>query len=179
MVLFRSEQMKDLYAFLLPTTPSLASSGTRRWAGSGPGLTPDRFLDFRPVSFRVGRVVIFTFASFCVRGTAMSEMSDWIQSNWFELGSLLVQCAILATLAWYGRKTLGILRASQLSNATADRPTAQEAAAPSGPEGVGHSVGEVAAAWRNLISWLQAPIASGGFAPWHRVIRWLQAPMGS
>ena len=29
----------------------------------------------------------------------MSEMSDWIQTNWFELGSILVQCAVLATLA--------------------------------------------------------------------------------
>ena len=31
----------------------------------------------------------------------MSEISDWIQSNWFELGSLLVQCAMLVTLAWF------------------------------------------------------------------------------
>jgi hypothetical protein len=33
----------------------LASRGAR-----GPGPTPDRFLDFRPVSFRLGRLVIFT-----------------------------------------------------------------------------------------------------------------------
>jgi hypothetical protein len=117
----------------------------------------------------------------------MHEIGDWIQSNWFELGSLLVQCAILVTLIWYGRKTLRSIRASQgqdealqrlsLSNATAERPTT-EAVAPTGLEGAGHGGGGVGAAGRDLIGWLQAPMGSG-VAPWRRAIRWLQAPMGS
>ena len=105
----------------------------------------------------------------------MSEMSDWIQSNWFELGSFLVQCAILATLAWYGGKTVRILRAFQ----DQDEAPQRLALAPSGPEGAGHGGRGLAGASHNLISWLQAPMGSGRIAPWHRVIRWLQAPMGS
>jgi hypothetical protein len=119
----------------------------------------------------------------------MSEISDWIQSNWFELGSFLVQCAILATLTWYGRKTLRVLMASHdrdealqrlsLSNATAARRTTQQAVAPTGSEGAGRGLDGVATAWRNLIGWLQAPMGSGAVAPWQRVIRWLQAPLGN
>ncbi len=119
----------------------------------------------------------------------MSELSDWIQSNWFELGSLLVQCAVLATLAWYGRKVLSILVASYdqnealrrlwLSNAAAEQRITQQALAPTGFDRAGHNSGRVAAAWRGLITWLQGPMRSGRIRPSRKVIRWLQAPMGS
>ncbi len=105
----------------------------------------------------------------------MGEMSDWMQSNWFELGSLLVQFAILATVAWYGRKALGILTASQVQDEAPQRLSP----ARSRPEGAGHGGGGLAAAWRNGIEWLQAPMGSGGVAPWHRATGWLQAPWGS
>jgi hypothetical protein len=117
----------------------------------------------------------------------MSEISDWIQSNWFEMGSLLIQCAILATLAWYGRKVLRILMASHdqnealptlsLSNATAERRITQEAVAPTGLEAAGYGPSRVVAAWCGLIGWLQAPMGSAGVMPWRKVIRWFQAPM--
>ena len=119
----------------------------------------------------------------------MSELSDWIQSNWFELGSILVQCAVLATLAWYGRKVVSILVASYdqnealrrpwLSNVAAEQRTTKQTFAPAGIERTGHGSGGVAAAWRDLLTWLQAPMGSGRIRPSRRVIRWLQAPMGS
>jgi hypothetical protein len=117
----------------------------------------------------------------------VNEMSDWIQSNWFELGSLLVQCAILATLAWYGRKTLRILRDPQNQGATlerlrpltatAEQPTLQQTVTPTRPEGAQDDFGGTAAAWPNLISWLQAPMRRRGVDSRYKVIRWLHAPM--
>ena len=117
----------------------------------------------------------------------MSEISDWIQSNWFELSSFLIQCAVLATLAWYGRKVLKILTACydqnealrrlSLSSVAAEQQITQQAFAPAGFERAGHGSGGVAAAWRDLIAWLQVPMGSGGIGPCRRVIRWLQAPM--
>src|SRR5260370_13688158 len=119
----------------------------------------------------------------------MSELSDWIQTNWFELGSILVQCAVLATLAWYGRKVLSILVASfdqnealrrlWLSNVAAEQRTTKQTFAPAGIESAGHRSGAVAAAWRGLISWLQEPMGSGRIRPSRRVIRWFRAPMRS
>ena len=119
----------------------------------------------------------------------MSQISEWIQSDWFELGSFLVQCAILATLAWYGRNILRILitfhdqnealQRLSLANVTADPRTTQQAVAPSGLESAGHGPGGVAATWCDLIRWLQAPMGRGGVVPWRRVVRWLQAPMRS
>jgi hypothetical protein len=119
----------------------------------------------------------------------MSEISDWIQSNWFELGSILVQVAVLATLAWYGRKALKILMASYdemeamrslwVSKLAPEQPVAQPAFAVPGFEHAGFDSGGVAAAWRDLITWLRAPMGSGGIGPCRRVLRWFQAPMGS
>jgi len=117
----------------------------------------------------------------------MSEISDWIQGNWFALGSLLVQCAILATLFWYGRKVLGTLQASlnqaevpqqpSPSNAPDMQPKIQEAGPVFGAGITGHSSGGLADAGHNLIGWLQEPM--GDVRAWRRVMRWLQAPMGS
>jgi hypothetical protein len=117
----------------------------------------------------------------------VGEMSDWIQSNWFELGSLLIQCAILATLAWYGRKTLRILRDSQSqgatlerlrpSNATAEQTTLRQTVTPTRPESAEYGVDVTATVRPNLISWLQAPMRSRGVDSRYKFIRWLQAPM--
>ena len=119
----------------------------------------------------------------------MSDISDWIQTNWFEMGSLLIQCAVLATLGLYGRKVLRILTASYdqnealrrlwFSNVAAEERITQQAFAPAAFERAGRASGGVAAAWRDLITWLQAPMGSGGNGPTRRVMRWLQAPMRS
>jgi hypothetical protein len=117
-------------------------------------------------------------------------MSDWIQTHWFELGSLLIQCAILATLARYGRKTLGIIRALQthdeavegLSPAPAAaepaiRQTFTPATPAAAPEYTEDGASGIAAVWGNLTSWLQEPMVSPEAAPGGRIARWLQAPM--
>lgn len=51
-------------------------------------------------------------------------MSDWIQSNWFELSTVILQLATLATLAWLGNKALAIL-ASSRRHAESLRPQAE------------------------------------------------------
>ena len=102
----------------------------------------------------------------------MNDILDFVQGYWYEVASLLFQCAILLTLAWYGRKTLRILRASRgkqnevvqvqrasLSNVADERAITQEAAAATEPLRV-------------------EPSRRRAFAPW-RLLRWLRAPMGS
>jgi hypothetical protein len=64
----------------------------------------------------------------------MSEVNDWMQSNWYELGSLLVQMGFLVAGVWFARKILRTLRASQeqvgallklsVFDANAERPAA-------------------------------------------------------
>jgi hypothetical protein len=119
----------------------------------------------------------------------MNEIIDWILSYWFELGSLLIQCAVLVTLAWYGRKVLQILsdsndqneapRRVSIPNVAAEQRMTQERVAPAGFEPPERGSAEVTAARRDFIAWLQAPMKSGGSGPRGRFMRWLQAPMGS
>lgn len=119
----------------------------------------------------------------------MNDLSDWIQSNWFELGSLLVQSAVLLTLAWYGRKVLRILAAPNNhseaprrlapANFADEQPTTNEAFAAPQFESPRHASVEVAAPWPGLIEWLRTPMGSGGTRSNNRVIRWLQTPIGS
>jgi hypothetical protein len=119
----------------------------------------------------------------------MGEIIDWIQSYWFELGSLLIQSAVLVTLALYGRKVLRILSVSNeqneaprrvsVPNVAAEQRMTQERVAPAGFEPAEHRSDEGTAARSSFIAWLQAPMKSGGSGPRGRVIKWLQAPMGS
>ena len=123
----------------------------------------------------------------------MSEIGDWIQLYWFELGSLLVQFGVLVTLAWYGRKALHILAvahepeksvqpAARVQQAARVQPIARRFAiwesvvryAISGARSIGRAL---AAAWRSVINWLLTP--SSGMAPWRRFYRWFQAPIRS
>jgi hypothetical protein len=43
----------------------------------------------------------------------MNEITNWMQSNWYALGSLLAQFAFLAAGVWFARKILRSLRATQ------------------------------------------------------------------
>ena len=43
----------------------------------------------------------------------MTEFSTWMQSNWYEFGSILAEFAFLITGVWFARKILKTLRASQ------------------------------------------------------------------
>lgn len=109
------------------------------------------------------------------------ETVEWMQAYWFELGSLLLQCAILATLAWFGRKAFRQMSATHVAEPVPVRVAGPRRAqvmvrvAGSGARQVGSALSSAA---RGVANWLQSP-TSGSFAPWRRVIRWLQAPSHS
>ncbi|MGA8220419.1 MAG: hypothetical protein WB780_02110 [Candidatus Acidiferrales bacterium] len=124
----------------------------------------------------------------------MSDMFDWIQSYWFEWGSLAIQLAILAVVVSYGRKALRLLSvplaasraASQaqvelledletLSGTPVSRRAAEPRASAYGgvermlspmPEGTAEGQAEPAASVRR-----------DGGSPWHVLVAWLQTPM--
>lgn len=101
--------------------------------------------------------------------------------DWFELGSLLVQCAMLATLAWYGRKILRTLTAFYEQNEAPQMPAPSNATVDRGAATapIAYHAGGLASAWRDIVGWLQAPMARGSVAPWRRAITWFRAPIGS
>jgi hypothetical protein len=138
----------------------------------------------------------------------MNEITAWMQSNWYELGTLVAEFAFVAAAIWFARKILRTLRASQeqvgallkLSvtggaadrqspNAAADRPsiaaaspywlTPSETASAGSPEQAESAPHLMATHKNGLIVWLQTPMSSGGVAPWRKAIRWLQSPAGS
>jgi hypothetical protein len=105
----------------------------------------------------------------------MTEIGDWARSNWLALGNLLVQCATLAIVVWYGSKILTFLRAFfQYQDEFRERLSVS--AVPGSEDD-----GVVASTWQNAIRWLQEPMAvgSGGSGRFGRVVRWLREPMGS
>ncbi len=91
----------------------------------------------------------------------MSKMSDWLRSDWFELGSLLVQCAILVVLVWYARKALRTRTASQEQvEALQGSYLTQEAPAYTEPERAERGGKQPVPSWRRLIRWLGSPVGS-------------------
>jgi hypothetical protein len=102
----------------------------------------------------------------------MDSMSDWLQSNWYDLGSLLFQFAILATLAWFGWNILKTVRVYLGQEEVPARPALSQAAS-------GEYGGEVASSGNGLIAWLRTPMRSGGDGPFRRMKRWLLDPWGA
>ncbi len=137
----------------------------------------------------------------------MNEFTAWMQSNWYELGNLLIQFTLVAAGIWFARKILRTLRASQeqagallklsLTGAISERqsPSAVNGGSfanaspywltpgetpPVDPAQPSESrLNQRASAGHGLIAWLQAPMSHGGVAPWRRAIRWLQSPVGN
>jgi len=126
----------------------------------------------------------------------MSEMIDWIQSYWYELGNLALQLAILAVVVSYGRKALRILsvplaasRAASeaqvellqnlenLSETRGSRPAAEPRAAAYG--GVGRMLSPMPEA--SAGSEKEPALLEGrdGISSWDALVTWLQAPMGN
>lgn len=112
----------------------------------------------------------------------MNDLSDWIQSNWYEAGSLVAQFAIVAVLVWYGRKALEILsgseREARVGVERGEAPSSFAAARPE-PEAAGYgSVGR-------MLSETPEPAVQGGLAArhversnsWEAVVKWLRTPM--
>src|SRR5260370_42368884 len=42
----------------------------------------------------------------------MSEFGNWLASNWYEAGTLLLHAALLVTVIWYVRKNVSLKMAS-------------------------------------------------------------------
>jgi hypothetical protein len=135
---------------------------------------------------------------------AMNELSTWMQSNWYALGNLFIEGAVLAVVVWFARKILRTLRASQeqvgallkmsVTGAIAERtssPAASERSfANASPYWLTPSSEVPAAPLQGLhesrpglghrtIVWLKTPMKRSEVAPWRRAIKWLQAPVRS
>jgi hypothetical protein len=137
----------------------------------------------------------------------MNEFSSWIQSNWYALGTLLLQAGFLSAGVWIARDVLRSMRASQeqigallklsLSGSLPERPSATAAAehffanaspywltpsevppAPA-PEPIEIGPSRLAVARQRMLVWLKTPMHTDHSAPWRRALKWLQAPAGS
>jgi hypothetical protein len=111
----------------------------------------------------------------------MSDLSDWVQSYWFQLGSLLLQFATLTALVWFARRMLRILMTSQ-ERAGSLHPASTPPTAPSA-EAQPFSSG-----LRGLIPMDSDPsqpraqaayVGAGSSSLWHSIVKWMNTPMGN
>jgi hypothetical protein len=136
----------------------------------------------------------------------MIDFTVWMQSNWYELGTLFAEFVFLAAGIWFARKILRTMRASQeqvgallklsVTGAAADRQSANAAGErpsagaspywltpselpPAGSQEPPESRPAHLSLGHGLVVWLNTPMSSGGVAPWRKAIRWLQSPAGS
>jgi hypothetical protein len=122
----------------------------------------------------------------------MTQFSDWIQSNWFECGILVVLSAILGTVVWFARNILKSLRASQeqvgallrlsfseVLPVPAAPPQIQATQVPVLQERAPRGPNPLVVGTRHLVNWLNAPMRSRPVSPWRKAVRWLQAPARS
>jgi len=112
----------------------------------------------------------------------MGGLSDFLQDNWFELGSLIAQFGILAVIAWYARTQLRIPTLSQRRVEPA--PTLSEAPeefAPREPVTAGYGgVGRMLSPMPATPSFETVPISvarAQRTSAWGAMIRWLRTPM--
>jgi len=135
----------------------------------------------------------------------MSDFGDWMQNNWYQLGSFLVQFAFLCAAIWFARRILRTLRASQeqvgvllkhsVSGAATDRHaeaspllrSASEASPYWAPPGRSQPPTafvtssdhpfHLVSSGPGFVDWLKAPMGvTNGTSSFHRVLRWLQSP---
>jgi hypothetical protein len=139
----------------------------------------------------------------------MNEFSTWMQSNWYSLGTLLLQAGFLSAGVWIVRDVLKSMRASQeqigallklsLTGSLPERHSATAAAesffanaspywltpseippAPApAPEPIEIGPSRWALARHNLLVWLKTPMHTGHSPTWRKALKWLQAPAGS
>ncbi len=91
----------------------------------------------------------------------MSEFGDWLSSNWYEAGTLLLHAAILVTLIWYVRKAVRLKMASLQPSEAQERERLS-----SGDAEFGSSLHT-------------ERVVRRGPSPLRRFTQWLQTPMGS
>ncbi len=137
----------------------------------------------------------------------MNEVTVWIQSNWYELGTLVAEFVFLATGIWFARKILKTLRASQeqvgallklsVTGGTSERPatsaagersfasaspywlTPSEGTPANQPAPIEDGPRYLSNPRHGLVAWLNTPMKGAGPAPWRKAIRWLQSPAGN
>jgi hypothetical protein len=135
----------------------------------------------------------------------MGDFGDWIQNNWYQLGSFFVQFAFLCAAIWFARRILKTLRASQeqvgallklsVSGAATERHSessqlprpASEASpywlppAPSHPDTAFVTSRDnpmhSESSGPGFMGWLKSPMRiTTGTSSFHRVLRWFQSP---
>ena len=123
----------------------------------------------------------------------MSDIFAWIQSNWYELGNLTVQFAMLVVVLSLGRKALRILALPLTASRAASQAQVElledlqklsetrGSQPPAEPEALAGSHAEPAvfahkdAPWHALEAWLQAPMGNRPGPVWRRVTRQVPA----
>ncbi|MGA8223512.1 MAG: hypothetical protein WB780_17825 [Candidatus Acidiferrales bacterium] len=125
----------------------------------------------------------------------MSDIFDWIQSYWFEWGSLAIQLAILAVVISYGRKALRLLSAPLAASRAASQAQVElleDLETLSGTP-ISSPAGEPRATAYGGVGRFLSPMPEGaaasqpepaesvrreGGSPWGALVAWLQTPMG-
>jgi hypothetical protein len=128
----------------------------------------------------------------------MSDFSSWIQTNWYGLGSFLVELAFLSAGVWFARNILKMMRSFQeqvgaLLKLTITPPAERDSSQASAHANGRSSFAEASPYWltpsetqpavlsastesgpgRLAVAWHQ--IAS----TWHGTVVWLKQPMTS
>jgi hypothetical protein len=132
----------------------------------------------------------------------MSDFGDWMQNNWYQLGSFFTQLAFLCAAIWFARRILRTLRASQEQVGALLKRSVSGAATDRHAEAVPDPVSEASPYWLaptpsqpatpfvtsqdapihlvshpGFIDWLKTPMSiTTGTSSLHRVLRWLQSP---
>lgn len=69
-----------------------------------------RFLDFVPVFAGASERYVLRDPA---KGATMDQITNWMQNNWYELGTLVAQFTLLFAGLWFAAKILKALRATQ------------------------------------------------------------------
>jgi hypothetical protein len=112
----------------------------------------------------------------------MGDLSDFLQDNWFELGSLIAQFGILAVIAWYARTKLRIPAASHRKVEPAETlsESLHEFTPPATVTAGYAGVGRMLSPMPTTPSRDTVPISARRAqrtSLWCTMIRWLRAPM--
>jgi hypothetical protein len=112
----------------------------------------------------------------------MGYLSDFLQDNWFELGSLVAQFGILAVIAWYARMKLRVPTAShrKVESAVTISESPDEIVPREPAKATYRGVGRMLSPLPTAPSLETVPTSAERVqrtSPWRAVMRWLRTPM--